>query len=427
VRGLTVTENGLVVPSGIPWDTLVARDLEECLYWLLDEMGARNLVWRQGGQGQGGPDQGRDIEATFHIESPDGGLQEERWWIEAKGRRRTLDPKPVRDALDNALNRSDVDVVVVATNTGVSNQTREWVAEWQRKHPRPRARLWDRATLERMIVKHPSVALRLFAGALSPQGRLEAIAAGFWDRLQMPPRNDLEELWRQNRTITHSLESLLAVTAGEFCNGDIAKRPWLIYVRPPDLAQLLILAMSNLPVLHLKAQYIGANSEAIHDAVLYVFMMSLLRVPDSMIVSVVTDLGKYVEPKEIIDTVQLDLGRLVVGRAYADLMRFCLSDCHRVGGGMPVASSDEAAAYWRRFHEPPAESVDEETETPEGWVWYELNDGKCGAGLKLDAEHRCPLTELDEDLLSAPCITVMSEMLIRRVRRSMDETRSVEG
>jgi hypothetical protein len=35
--------NELVIPSNIPWDNLKAKDLEECLYWLLDEMGAEDL------------------------------------------------------------------------------------------------------------------------------------------------------------------------------------------------------------------------------------------------------------------------------------------------------------------------------------------------------------------------------------------------
>jgi hypothetical protein len=32
-----------VLPAGIPFVELKARDLEECVYWLMDAMGARDL------------------------------------------------------------------------------------------------------------------------------------------------------------------------------------------------------------------------------------------------------------------------------------------------------------------------------------------------------------------------------------------------
>jgi hypothetical protein len=39
----------LIIPSKIPWDQIQGKDLEELLYWLLDEMGAKDLEWRIGG------------------------------------------------------------------------------------------------------------------------------------------------------------------------------------------------------------------------------------------------------------------------------------------------------------------------------------------------------------------------------------------
>src|SRR4051794_17310177 len=106
----------LVIPTNIPWSRLKQAELEECLYWLLDALGAKDLEWRKGGTGGGAADQGRDLEATFHVPTPDDELDAQRWWIESKGRSKTVEPSAVKDAVVNVENRSDVAVVVIATN-----------------------------------------------------------------------------------------------------------------------------------------------------------------------------------------------------------------------------------------------------------------------------------------------------------------------
>jgi hypothetical protein len=44
-----------VLPAGIPFSDLKGRDLEECVYWLVDALGARNLEWRIGEQAAAPP------------------------------------------------------------------------------------------------------------------------------------------------------------------------------------------------------------------------------------------------------------------------------------------------------------------------------------------------------------------------------------
>jgi hypothetical protein len=74
-------DTSLVLPASIPFEELKGRDLEECVYWLLEAMGARDLEWRSGGSGGGAADQGRDLEATFYASSADGEMESQRWWI----------------------------------------------------------------------------------------------------------------------------------------------------------------------------------------------------------------------------------------------------------------------------------------------------------------------------------------------------------
>ncbi len=89
-------EKEWVLPAAIPFETLKARDLEECVYWLLDAMGAQDLEWRVGGSGGGAADQGRDLEAHFYVPSADGEMEAQKWWIECKGRSNTLEADAVK-------------------------------------------------------------------------------------------------------------------------------------------------------------------------------------------------------------------------------------------------------------------------------------------------------------------------------------------
>jgi hypothetical protein len=117
-----------VLPSQIPWDRLRGKDFEECVYWLLDSMGAKDLNWRVGGEGGGSADQGRDLECLFYHSGPEDDLERQRRWIEVKGRKGTLESEAVKAAVNNAIgHRGEVDVLVIVTNTLFSNPTRGWV------------------------------------------------------------------------------------------------------------------------------------------------------------------------------------------------------------------------------------------------------------------------------------------------------------
>lgn len=83
----------------VPWRTVTGVQLEELLYGLLDAMGASSLVWRAGSAtGVTASDGGRDLEAVFDRPSPDGELDRQRWWVECKGRSRTVERLAVQEA-----------------------------------------------------------------------------------------------------------------------------------------------------------------------------------------------------------------------------------------------------------------------------------------------------------------------------------------
>jgi len=89
-----VRDSKFVIPTAIPFERLRARELEECVYWLLDSMGAQELVWRVGTQGRSAADSGRDIEAHFHIASPNADLVVKSGGSNVRGESRLLRQVP---------------------------------------------------------------------------------------------------------------------------------------------------------------------------------------------------------------------------------------------------------------------------------------------------------------------------------------------
>jgi hypothetical protein len=56
--------------------------LEECVCWLLDALGAKDLEWRLGGARGGAADGGRDLEAVFYTPAPGDDMDRQSWWVE---------------------------------------------------------------------------------------------------------------------------------------------------------------------------------------------------------------------------------------------------------------------------------------------------------------------------------------------------------
>ena len=99
--------------GSIYWNTLTPSDFEKLIFFLLDDMGFKNLEWRKGGEGISATDGGRDLEAAYARIGPDDTLTFEEWWIEVKYRSQTLQPHTVQRAVLNAAGRPAVDVFAI--------------------------------------------------------------------------------------------------------------------------------------------------------------------------------------------------------------------------------------------------------------------------------------------------------------------------
>jgi len=411
----------LVAPSEIPWDELKGREFEEFLYWLLDAMGAKDLTWRLGGEGQGASDGGRDVEAVFHVPYPDDTMVGEKWWIEAKGRGQTVEPAAVREAVLGAQAANDLDVLVIATNTQFSNPTRDWIDEWQIGHPRPRVKLWDRESLERMAVRHPSATARLFQSALTPKGRLELLRSRFWNGVHLAGRLELETVWKEIGHDRLSDEQLIALTVSEVANGDPAERPWPVAATADALEKGLLNSVVNGGYLLGRAERSGTSPRALLNGLSYFFLTACLRLPASDVQTILDRCGDFVEhpapPREALRAFATTL----VARAFGLLEEYCLADCNRVSfTDRPLPGKADARSFWTRFTAPDRRASEESriqaTLKSDEYFCIIHRDFECRAGVAKSGTGDCPFLDFSrEDALKPETTALLKRLLQTRV------------
>lgn len=386
-----------VLPAAIPFADLKARDLEECIYWLLDAMGARDLEWRTGGTGGGAADGGRDLEATFYVPSPDGDMEPQRWWIECKGRKATVEPDEVKSAANNALALGDLAYLVVVTNTTFSNPTRDWVKVWQDSHPRPRVKLWDHETLERLLSRHPTVVLRLFSEALSPEGLLKVTEQRFWSKLEYTPVKALQTFWSKRDTIGISDMGRFALITNEFAHGSIIDRPWAAQAQLEDLAGTLHVALVNIAYLGIQAGKVGIDQEPILAAVVHLILVLLQHVAAADLADVVMESVGVRDGKVLPDEFREMVLSPVMYRLAGEMRDVCTSDCTRVSGsGATTLAGDEnpVGTYWQRLD--PTGAPADCGRKP--FLHIESLKEPCKVGFAVGKERGCPLYEVEPTL-----------------------------
>jgi hypothetical protein len=384
----------LVVPSQIPWERLRGKDLEECVYWLLDSMGAKDLVWRVGGKGEGAADQGRDLECVFYVPGPDAEPQRQRWWIEVKGRSGTLERDAVESAVNHAAGSPDVDSLVIVTNTRFSNPTRDWVKGAQQKHTTPKVSLWVNTNLERLVVQHPEVVIRFFADALSLDGKLEVARSRFWNHLSFSDRPNLRAFWKSREALNWTHQSALAVIVAEAANGDFAIRPWALMFKTTDVLMILGEALLNLLSFCLRADAAGVEQGPYIKGVAYLTLSALHRSSAKKVADVFHLAWEDVDGPRLPKNVQVLAIQPVINQLKREIRDVCIDDCSRVSTDRIELSEEQAESYWNRLRWP---SVDDDDEKPKKHLVIEKHDEGCNARFKLDATHTCPLIDTDDD------------------------------
>lgn len=380
----------LILPSEIPWPKIKGADLEELLYWLFDSMGAKELEWRIGGKGSGAADQGRDLELIFFTPSPDGTLTKQTWWVEAKGRSKTVEPSEVHEAVLNAAGKSHVEVLVIATNANYSNPTRDWVKDWQKDHPRPIVKLWEKIELENLCSKNPLAVIRLHSQAISPQGKVEVAKAKLWDYASFSDEHTLVSLWKNRDNISIDERSLFALVSSEFANGDIGIRSWALEVNNEILISSLCNGLINFMYLAFRANEHGTKQEPLIRAISYLLIVSLHRMDKSTISSLLTNVWNDVEGREYPEKVVELILKPVLGTLQTELKDICASDCLRVMTDPELLQEKEIEVYWNRLS-PTVPDAQEDKRI----LTIEAHDEPCKVGFLLDKDNGCPLCHIE--------------------------------
>ncbi|WP_406239895.1 restriction endonuclease (plasmid) [Acetobacter orientalis] len=413
-----------ILPTGIPFADLKGKDLEECVYWLVEAMGGRDLEWRTGGSGGGAADGGRDLEATFYVSSPDGEMEPQRWWIECKGRKGTLEKEEVVRAVTNALAYENLSNLVIVTNTAFSNPTRDWVKTWQKNHSHPRVRLWDRETLERQLSQHPSVVMRLFSEALSPEGLLRIVQERFWNKLEYVPLRALQTLWDNRETLEIGPLERFALIANEFANSSIAERPWAACSSNHDLLDLICNTFYNLLYINNKTISAGVFRGPILAAFSHVILVAIQKCEPSSLADLIIEICRRSNDIELSDQTVKNILNPVLERLSDEMRQICSADCKRIVfivDGSLEDMDDIIDRYWRGLN---PESFIEEKEYKSA-ITIESLSQPCNVGYELNEEIKCPL------FFVYPSIENISEFfhIIKRVsafRLSQAKTRHAE-
>lgn len=379
-----------VLPAYIPFAVLKRRDLEECVYWLLDAMGAKDLEWRTGGTGGGAADGGRDLEAHFYAPVADGEIEAHKWWIECKGRIGTVEADEVKAAVNNALAISGLDYIVIATNTQFSNPTRDWVKHWQAKHPTPKVKLWDQAKLERYLSRHPEVVLRLFSEALSPDGRFRAMESRFWNKLEFVTPAILADLWKVRKEIEVTEMGMFSAIANEFAIGNITHRPWTAVLDANSVVQLLSIGLYNVLYLAHRCSNAGVDQQIVFRTFAYLILAALDRLPAESVAVLISDSLSRGEKELLPEEVQDMMLMPIINQLLFEIQDVCFSDCKRMMSldrSTLTEPRDEVDDYWLRLE---LEDL-EERSGERRLLRIEKFDEPCLVGFPVDKDNGCPL------------------------------------
>ena len=402
-----MTEKPLILSSEIPWQELKAKELEELLYWLLDSMGARDLEWRIGGSGGGAADQGRDLECTFQMSAPDGEFLRQKWWVEAKGRKKTVEPSDVKEAVLNAAGKTHIDVLLVVTNSHFSNATRDWVKEFQKGHARPVIKLWERTELEKHCSSHPLAVIRLFGKALSLDGKLEVVRSRFWNNAAFADEAMLSALWKARGTFELTAEQLLALTISECAIGDVSRRAWPCLADDLILVTTLMNYLMNVFFFIHRAEEGGGEQRPFIDAGAYLALCSLDRLGLEQTTRILED-WSFDERKWPEQIRQYILGP-VLSSLVSDVRDVCTDDCERVMTEPYNLTKPQIENYWHRLHVRDAE-VEEKDKR---YLSLEKLDGACKVGFCVNKDNGCPVNGNTEPELRVAETLVEIDQIIR--------------
>ena len=271
-----MTENNLFIED-IDWTLIDPEKFEKLIYFLLDSIGMKNIIWRKGGPGVSATDGGRDLECEDNIIERDGSVRTEKWWVEVKYRTNTLEKIKVQETLMNAVVNPDVDVIGIATNNVVSNPTKDWINMFKEENKTKRIVIWEGYHLEKIINDNPSLIYRFFPSTLTLKGRFDVINTRFFSYLQLPSGTDLIDLWENKQNLKFSPKTVLPIILAEAKFGDLVERQWGLWFEKDLLLETFIIGLLNIIYLSHKCEALGKDSLFIMGGMEYLLLSNLIN------------------------------------------------------------------------------------------------------------------------------------------------------
>ncbi|HRF09931.1 MAG TPA: restriction endonuclease [Xanthobacteraceae bacterium] len=134
--------------------SLSPSSFENLTYDLLAAAGMQNLRWRTPGA-----DGGRDIEGTFQVIDLSGEQHKQRWYVECKRYKASINWGTVSDKLAIAKNH-DADFLLFVTSSNFSAPCRDEADRHNKKTGRPRIRIWPFFHIDYLVRIHSHIALK---------------------------------------------------------------------------------------------------------------------------------------------------------------------------------------------------------------------------------------------------------------------------
>ncbi|MCF3145781.1 restriction endonuclease [Streptomyces platensis] len=377
----------------IPWKSISGAVLEELLFELLDALGAKEVTWRSGGEGITNSDGKRDIEATFFLPSPEGDVRRERWWVECKGRSRTVEKDAVMSAATNAFAFSNqVDVLVIASNSHFSNPTVDWVNEWNASK-RPLVKLWGRDRLGKLIEQHPVAAARAVPQSVEEAERARLLNLYFWESGICPTNRDLSFLWKYFSEHQEAMDAstITMLAYSEMVHGDIGARPWATYISNKLAPEVILQALTSLPIATVDSTKAVLASS-------YLLEASICNIPPGLAALIIENpfavmTGDWGSLEEDGSPWFEAITSPIITHMLKEIGDACVHDCNRMFADLRALPEEPAGPYfWKRFG-----IGNPDGKRDDSVLIAEAYNAPCAVGLPLNEDRHCPLFSGSEE------------------------------
>lgn len=375
------------------WNRISPADFENLIFFLLDDMGFKNLEWRKGGEGISSTDGGRDLEATFTKIEPGDRVELEKWWIEVKYRSKNLSPRIVKESVLNSVGRDGVDVFTIVTSGTISNNTLDWIKDFQSNHSTPRIRIWQRHDIERILRKYPQITSRFFDIAMTLSERIEVVESQFWNHVMLPTLDEIDNAYKQYSNLQWSGTNLLPFMVAEASAGYPEFRKWGLITTEELLLETFIIGLANIPQLIVRFKQYGRSNKPLIDGLAYILEIALLRLNLDYLLNVISNPYNVMEgeidpPPEFLNFIW----EPILSNMFLDLGLSCSIDCDKVSWG-----DDEerhSFSFFSRFFSHKSEILPKDDEP---FVVIQISSLDCVIDLVPDGEYCSLSTDIPEN------------------------------